>query len=54
MSDNIVHYVPGEYDEPSFGDERLMSASQWREILKDYPVEVSQFNENDLMITSKP
>lgn len=28
-----VHYVPGErYSAPSFGDERLMTAEQWRDI----------------------
>lgn len=27
-----VHYVPGLYPAPSFGDERLMPAYQWQEI----------------------
>lgn len=35
-----VHYVPGLYDKPTFGDERLMSVDQWWRICK--PVGCSQ------------
>lgn len=35
----LIHYVPGEkYDTPSFGDERLMSAEQWREICEPHTI----------------
>lgn len=37
-----IHYVPGLYDAPSFGDERLMSAEQWQEICQ--PDEILKFN----------
>lgn len=35
-----VHYVPGLYETPSFGDERLMSVAAWWKICK--PVGLSQ------------
>ena len=38
-----VHYVPGMYDSPSFGDERLMAVDDWRAICD--PDEVHTFNE---------
>jgi SAM-dependent methyltransferase len=37
-----VHYVPGLYPKPSFGDERLMSAAEWRRICR--PDEIMTFN----------
>lgn len=37
-----VHYVPGNYDKPSFGDERLMTVKQWQDICQ--PNEVFTFN----------
>lgn len=38
-----VHYVPGaKYETPSFGDERLMTVAQWREI--SHPTDVVTFN----------
>ena len=52
MTDTVVHYVPGQYESPSFGDERLMSPEQWRSILSDYNVTVESFNENDILIYS--
>lgn len=34
-----VHYVPGEkYDSPSFGDERLMTPEQWRDICDPHAI----------------
>lgn len=39
-----VHYVPGErYSAPSFGDERLMTPEQWRDICA--PDAIVQFND---------
>ena len=38
-----VHYVPGLYETPSFGDERLMCVDEWRGICA--PDEVHTFNE---------
>lgn len=38
-----VHYVPGLYDEPTFGDERLMSVDAWWRICK--PSQILTFNE---------
>lgn len=38
-----IHYVPGEYPTPSFGDERLMKASQWQEICN--PTKIIKFND---------
>lgn len=38
-----VHYVPGLYERPTFGDERLMSVDQWWKICK--PSEIITFNE---------
>lgn len=35
-----VHYVPGLYDKPTFGDERLMSVDAWWKICK--PAGLSQ------------
>jgi SAM-dependent methyltransferase len=37
------HYVPGLYPSPSFGDERLMSASQWVDICE--PTSITHFND---------
>ncbi len=37
-----VHYVPGLYEKPSFGDERLMSVQQWWAICK--PSQIITFN----------
>jgi hypothetical protein len=40
----IVHYVPSDrYEQPSFGDERLMSAGQWHEIVA--PHNIIEFND---------
>lgn len=52
MTDAIVHYVPSsEYDEQSYGDERLMTPDQWREILSAFDVSVETFNDGlDLAI----
>jgi SAM-dependent methyltransferase len=45
-----IHYVPGElYETPSFGDERLMSAEKWIDILKctaGKKLRVHKFNDN--------
>lgn len=51
-TDAIVHYVPtNAYEEPSFGNEKLMSPDQWREILSDWDIELKLFNENrDMLI----
>lgn len=38
-----VHYVPGLYPAPSFGDERLMSVEQWEDICA--PDHVITFND---------
>lgn len=38
-----VHYVPGLYPEPSYGDERLMSVEQWEDICA--PDQVLTFND---------
>jgi trans-aconitate methyltransferase len=38
-----VHYVPGMYGEPTFGDERLMPVSQWWDICK--PNQIITFND---------
>lgn len=38
-----VHYVPGEYKEPTFGDERLMPVSAWWQICK--PDQIITFND---------
>jgi trans-aconitate methyltransferase len=37
-----VHYVPGEYDEPTFGDERLMPVKAWWDICQ--PDQIITFN----------
>ncbi|WP_316196545.1 class I SAM-dependent methyltransferase [Bradyrhizobium sp. SZCCHNS3053] len=37
-----VHYVPGLYDTPSFGDERLMSVADWWRICE--PDQILTFN----------
>jgi SAM-dependent methyltransferase len=37
-----VHYVPGLYDEPTFGDERLMSVQAWWDICQ--PSQIITFN----------
>jgi SAM-dependent methyltransferase len=37
-----VHYVPGLYDAPTFGDERLMSVDEWWRICK--PDQIITFN----------
>jgi SAM-dependent methyltransferase len=42
-SRNQIHYVPGLYDTPSFGDERLMSVEQWQDICA--PTEIITFND---------
>lgn len=39
-----VHYVPGLYDKPSFGDERLLSVDQWKKICS--PDEIHTFNDD--------
>jgi SAM-dependent methyltransferase len=40
---HVVHYVPShKYNKPSFGDERLMSPEDWREIA--LPDEIVEFN----------
>jgi Methyltransferase domain len=38
-----IHYVPGLYDKPSFGDERLMSVDSWWRICK--PTQIVTFNQ---------
>lgn len=38
-----VHYVPGLYDKPTFGDERLMSVDAWWKICK--PSQIITFND---------
>jgi trans-aconitate methyltransferase len=38
-----VHYVPGLYPEPTFGDERLMSVADWWRIAQ--PDQILTFNE---------
>lgn len=38
-----VHYVPGRYPAPTFGDERLMSVSAWWKICK--PSQIITFND---------
>lgn len=38
-----VHYVPGMYGEPTFGDERLMPVQAWWDICK--PDQIVTFNE---------
>jgi hypothetical protein len=38
-----VHYVPGLYDEPTFGDERLMPAESWMDICA--PNQIIKFND---------
>ncbi|MBR1173924.1 class I SAM-dependent methyltransferase [Bradyrhizobium sp. KB893862 SZCCT0404] len=38
-----VHYVPGLYDAPTFGDERLMSVEQWEDICA--PDQIITFND---------
>ena len=46
---HVIHYVPShKYVEPSFGDERLMSAADWKDILSRYQLgdfEVREFND---------
>ena len=37
-----VHYVPGLYDEPTFGDERLMPVERWWDICQ--PSQIITFN----------
>lgn len=37
-----VHYVPGLYDEPTFGDERLLPAEAWMDICA--PDRIVKFN----------
>jgi SAM-dependent methyltransferase len=37
-----VHYVPGLYDEPTFGDERLLPVQEWWDIAK--PDQIITFN----------
>jgi SAM-dependent methyltransferase len=40
---HVVHYVPShKYNKPSFGDERLMSPEEWRDIA--LPDEIVEFN----------
>jgi SAM-dependent methyltransferase len=38
-----VHYVPGLYDAPTFGDERLMSVEAWWKICR--PSQIITFND---------
>lgn len=39
----LIHYVPSDkYTEPSFGDERLLSPAQWKEICN--PTDIMEFN----------
>jgi cyclopropane fatty-acyl-phospholipid synthase-like methyltransferase len=38
-----VHYVPGLYDEPTFGDERLLPAEAWMDICA--PEQIIKFND---------
>lgn len=38
-----VHYVPGLYDEPTFGDERLLPAEAWMDICA--PNQIIKFND---------
>lgn len=38
-----VHYVPGLYKEPTFGDERLMGVDEWWRICK--PSQIITFND---------
>lgn len=46
MTDISIHYVPGNgYDDPSYGDERLMSISKWENILNRYNPKITSFNE---------
>lgn len=37
-----VHYVPGLYEKPTFGDERLLPVQAWWEIAK--PDQIITFN----------
>jgi len=40
----LLHYVPSaKYEEPSFGDERLMTPDEWRKICK--PEQIIEFND---------
>lgn len=55
ISKEQFHYVPSDkYDEPSFGDERLMSPKQWEAILSlqgALKCDIKEFNEGkDLLI----
>lgn len=49
-ANRVVHYVPSHlYRTPSFGDERLMSPNQWREICS--PDSIIEFNDGlDLVL----
>lgn len=48
-----LHYVPGLYPAPSFGDERLMSVEQWRDIC--HPDDVITFNDGlDYILVFNP
>lgn len=38
-----IHYVPGLYPYPTYGDERLMSVDEWRRICN--PTEIITFND---------
>lgn len=46
----LIHYVPSaKYEEPSFGDERLMTPKQWYDICQ--PDEIIEFNDGyDLIL----
>lgn len=55
ISNEQFHYVPSDkYDEPSFGDERLLSPRQWEAILSlqgQVGFDIKEFNEGkDLLI----
>ena len=49
----LIHYVPSnKYETPSFGDERLLSVDQWKEICN--PDEIIEFNDGyDLILKWK-
>lgn len=43
MAHAQVHYVPGMYPKPTFGDERLMPVERWWDIVK--PSQIITFND---------
>lgn len=43
LAHSQVHYVPGMYPKPTFGDERLMPVERWWDIVK--PSQIITFND---------